>query len=440
MKAMKALVSKLSFTPSVALAAGLLALGLSNYVFILIAGQVLGDAGYAPLGALWVLVFLIGPGFFFPVEQEVARAVSARRELGQGAGPVVKGAIYATSVIAVVLIVVALVLSPIALPRLFDDQWWLFAGLVLTLAGMAMEYVVRGTLAGNRRIAAYGLLMTAEGVGRLVLACVFVVVGVTTAGPYGVLVGLAPFLGVLAVVKGKRKLLDPGPESKRSELTASLSRLIAASLFAQILANAGPLFVTYMADDANQATAGAFTKAVIIARIPLFLFQAVQAVMLPKLTALATSHQHAGFKTTLRVLLAAVATVGSLGVAGTALLGPELLQWFGSDAGLPRRDIVLLAAGSAVYLLAMTVAQALVAVEGQGRTVIGWFVGVASFLVCLAGPGDVVLRTEIAMLIGSSMALIVMWVLLQLRLRAKVRLHTEQLEESPVLIEGTQLS
>ncbi|MEA2685075.1 MAG: hypothetical protein QOE93_270, partial [Actinomycetota bacterium] len=71
-----------------AVAAGLVVLGLTAYAFLVIAARALGPEAYAPLSALWAIVFLVGPGCFVPLEQELARSLAARGAAGLGGGPV----------------------------------------------------------------------------------------------------------------------------------------------------------------------------------------------------------------------------------------------------------------------------------------------------------------------------------------------------------------
>ena len=61
---------------------GLLVAGLSGYGFQIIAFRVLGTQPYAALNGLWVTAFVLAPGMFLPLEQEVGRAV---RQSGRAA-------------------------------------------------------------------------------------------------------------------------------------------------------------------------------------------------------------------------------------------------------------------------------------------------------------------------------------------------------------------
>ncbi|MGH9149742.1 MAG: hypothetical protein ACRD0F_05315, partial [Acidimicrobiales bacterium] len=82
---------------AMAVGAGLLVLGLTAYGFLVISARAMGPERYASLSALWALVFLAVPGFFFPVEQEVARALSDRRARGLGGAPVIRRAALASA-------------------------------------------------------------------------------------------------------------------------------------------------------------------------------------------------------------------------------------------------------------------------------------------------------------------------------------------------------
>src|SRR5205814_10299032 len=72
-----------------AVGAGLAISGITAYGFQILAFRGLSKPDYAALNALWVFVFVLAPGVFLPLEQEVGRAVSARRVRGVGGGPVI---------------------------------------------------------------------------------------------------------------------------------------------------------------------------------------------------------------------------------------------------------------------------------------------------------------------------------------------------------------
>ena len=58
---------------------GLLISGITAYGFQILAFRGLSKSEYAALNGLWIIVFVVAPGFFLPLEQEVGRAVADRR-------------------------------------------------------------------------------------------------------------------------------------------------------------------------------------------------------------------------------------------------------------------------------------------------------------------------------------------------------------------------
>src|SRR3954462_701999 len=159
------------------------------------------------------MIFLAGPGFFLPLEQEVSRALSARRTLGTGTGPVVKRAGGLGSVICALLVGVTLILSPVIVAKLFDHDWLLLFALVLGMIGYCIELLARGTFSGLGRFRPYSVVIGGEGLGRLLGCAGLGIAGVTYAGWYGLALGIAPLVAVVAALRGQRELVTPGPDA-----------------------------------------------------------------------------------------------------------------------------------------------------------------------------------------------------------------------------------
>ena len=64
----------------------------------------------------------------------------------------------------------------------------------------------------------------------------------------------------------------------------------------------------------------------LLARIPLFMFQAVQAALLPRLSRLAAKGELDEFRAGLRRLLIVVLAVGVVGTLGALVLGPFVIE------------------------------------------------------------------------------------------------------------------
>ena len=120
---------------------------------------------------------------------------------------------------------------------------------------------------------------------------------------------------------------------------------------------------------------GKFAAGILIARIPILGFQAVQAALLPKLARLAGEGRDDEFRKALRQLVMIVLAVGIVGVIGSFTVGHVAGKvLFGTRFTLDNRDLGLLAVGSGAFIFALTLAQALIApaeLRGVGAVVAG---------------------------------------------------------------------
>ena len=398
---------------------GLLINGLGAYAFLTLAGRGLGKAAFAPLSVMWALSFFAAPGLFLPLEQEVSRAVASRRARHLGAAPVLRHAALIGGGLLVVVVVLSIVTLPLSFEALFDEQATLFAGFLLTVVGYAVAHPVRGLLSGHGRFVDYSIYFGVEGLLRSVAAGVLFVVGVETAGPYGVVLGLVPFAGVVAALARPRGLVQPGPPSRAGEVTASLGALLAASLLTAGLMNAGPIAIELLADESEADEAGRFLAGLIIARVPLFLFQAVQASLLPRLAHLAGGHQWTEFREALRRLLTVVGGIGIVATVGAWTIGPIVITtMFGEEYELGHRDFALLAMSSAGFMIAITLGQSLIALSSQAHLVLAWAAGVVTFVVVTALGDDLFLRVELGLVFGTGAVGALLGLMLAAQLRS----------------------
>lgn len=389
--------------------AGLLISGIAAYGFLAIAGHALDDDVFAPLSLLWSVTFVLAPGFFMPVEQEVGRALAHRRAVGQGGLPVVRRAAVLSVTLLAVVSIALLALSPLIVDRLFKGRWSLLVALLIAFAGYAAGHFLRGTLSGSGRFGSYGLYMGTEGLLRVIFCAALAVAGVSYVGPYGLAVALPPILALVVIARGRagEALLTPGPESSWSEITPNLGWLLAGSVLGQTLVNAGPLATGLLSDGsrAQDELVADFFKGVLLARVPLFLFQAVQAALLPKLARLAARGALEEFRQGFRKLMIVVTAIGLLGTLGAYTIGPTVVD-LAFDAQLGHRTLGMVALGSAMYMVALAIAQAVIALHGHAKVALGWFVGVVGFVVVTALAGDdLLLRVELGLVSATALAL-----------------------------------
>jgi hypothetical protein len=88
------------------------------------------------------------------------------------------------------------------------------------------------------------------------------------------------------------------------------------------------------------------------------------------------------------------------------------------DADLSGRTLAMLTLSSALYMLALATAQAVIALQGHSLVAIGWAIGVASFLLATWLSSDEVFRRiEIGLAVSSACALAAFALALHYRLK-----------------------
>jgi len=388
--------------------------GLTAYAFITISSRDLGAEAYSPVALLWALSFLLGIGFFLPLEQETARLVAGRVSRGQGIGPVVKSAARLGASLALGLVAVSLLAGRWFTNEFFNGETLLFLGLILVVVGLGAAHLVKGTLAGLGRFNGYARYVMGEGLGRLLLVGAVLGLATGSIGAYGLAIGLAPLVGILLATAGQRGILTPGPEAHMGDLSKALGSLLVASVATALVLNVSPLAVQILATPQQADEPGRFLNALLVARVPLFFFQAVQAALLPRLSTLASQNKFAELWHELKHLLLLVGALGIGAVAVMAVVGPQIVEVaFGAEFAVGRQDMVLLAVSSAGLMVVLSLTQALIACRAQGRMALAWVAGVVAFPLTLLVAGDqLFLRVEIALVATVSVAAVVMFALL----------------------------
>jgi len=387
-----------------AVGAGLMVAALAAYVFVIVSLNALDREGRAAFGAFWGFVFVAGPGLFLPLEQEVGRALAHRRAQGLGGGPLVTRAGRLGAALTALLVIGALSLAPTYVDGPFHGSWTLVAALAIGMVGFATMHLCRGTLSGNGRFRPYGVMLAAEGVVRLAGAVVLTLAGVRSVGAYALCLALAPFAAVAIALWNQRGLLAPGPPAPYSELSEALGWLLVGSVFMQALGYAALLGVNFLRTEQDRAAAAAFTSAFFVARIPILLFQAVQGTLLPKLANLAGGGRHGDFRTGLRQLLVVVVGIAVAGAVAAFTVGPPVGRVLFSDFTIGNVDLGLLAVGSGLFIVSLTLAQALLALGGHRAAATAWVAGVGAFSAVAAVTTGLERRVELGFIAGSAVA------------------------------------
>ena len=395
-------------TGSLPVAAGLLANGASALVFLALARRDLSAELYSILAVVWVVLFTLGPGVFVPVEQELARQVSSRRALGVAYVDVLRQAVLL--VLAVLGLLIALLVGIAGLTKTASwfDKPASMAWLIAAVASVAAASLARGMYAGTGKFGRYGAQLGLDGVLRLVAGAGLLL---SKSGDLAMWVAVLAVAQALSVVVTWPRRLYQGPPTvatRASRLTFSVATgaLLIATVASQSVANGG-VVLTHLDSSYKTADApGRVLIALIVTRVPLFLYAAVQASLLPKLAHLVAVGDDAGFRRLINSTVSASVGISVVNLIAVAFLGGWMMSHIFAVRPLGRGTLVLLAAGSAVFIVASIGGQGLIARARHQRTAAAWLAALAALGICFASLSslEVEHRVAVSFLAAASVA------------------------------------
>ncbi|MFC4854719.1 lipopolysaccharide biosynthesis protein [Actinophytocola glycyrrhizae] len=414
------------FGSAIYMGGGLLLVGAAGYVFVALAGHTLPAADAAALASLYLMVNIVGPGVFSALEQETSRSVSAEAAAGRGPGAVARHAWLLACGLLAALLVLLFAVSPVLTDRAFAGQWGLFVAVLVSVVTSASVYVVRGLLGGLQRFGGYSATLAGEGLARILPCLLIASLATPNATAYalffasgsaiGALVGLL-WLRPRAAAPHTGAVAEPAPPVTARRMARSLSLLVGGTLLMLVVMNVAPVVVTSrLTGDA--ATAAAFASAFVLARIPLFLFAPVQAMLLPSLTRAAAAGDLATVRSKLRLILMAVLAVGLPAVLASFTIGPWAVQvLFGAEVRLSGVVVGLLGVSTVGLMAALVLQPGLIALGAHRSVTTTWLVGTVVLAVALVLPGDPVRAGVVAQLAGAAVVVALMLRTLSIRLR-----------------------
>ncbi len=373
------------------LAVGVGLTGAITYVYFFVASHVLSEVDYGQIAVLWSAVFITISTLYRPVEQLLSRHVSEHLARGEEIAGTTRNAATIQLGLALLFAVAALALrGPIQDGLLEGNEtlYWVYFSAVLFYAA---SYFARGFLAGVKRFGLFTALILSESCFRTLFA-VLVAVSLLS-GQSWVAVGIvaAPSLSLMVVpLAFARRARQAPPPAAAAKPGASVSVAHGSGFAAAVLVvmfseqaflNAGPLVVRAL-DGA--AAAGFIFNVLMLARAPLQLFQAVSTSILPHLTSLHTSEEPGSeveFHRSVRGVLLGIAAFTAVMALAILLAGPQLMQLAFSDKfEYDRAGLLIVAAGTGLYLSSVTVNQACVA-QGQVRRAAARWIGCAALFI-----------------------------------------------------------
>lgn len=419
------------------LSIGIASTGLFTFAYFALSSNVLKDDpdAYGAISTLWAILFVVICVIYRPVEQLLSRTIAHRRARGLHTGHPLRGPLLIQAGFALVFLIAALAGRSALLGVLDNNEtlYWIFVGSALAYAA---SYFARGYFAGHQWFALYGGLVLFESISRFCFPLA-VAIGILH-GPDWVAAGIlaAPIASLLVIPFALRRMhgtsdgaVDPDALTLAEGAGFALSVAV-IQLAEQTLLNAGVLTANITA---GEAAAGVVFSALMIARAPLQLFQAIQTSLLPHLTKLlhaesddddaapaddapeaASNASSGGFDRTIRVTLLAIAGFAGIVALGLLLIGPWVMNLlFSSDESYGRVGLAVIGIGMGFHLAAGTYNQAALARGHDRAAAVIWIACAVLFVGWMLAPmiGDELVRAETGYAGGTMLLCLGLWLL-----------------------------
>ncbi|WP_327253446.1 lipopolysaccharide biosynthesis protein [Streptomyces sp. NBC_01244] len=385
---------------------GTVVLGAASYIHLMAAGHSLDTDGMAALSVLWTILMSVGIGLFFPVEQELTRIVAAHRVAGTGVSGVLRQIAGLTLGMLVLLAAGLAWATPLLADTFFNGHTEMVGALGLAFAAMGIGNICRGVLAGLGRFGPFGRQLGIDGVLRIGLAVGFALAGVRSPLAFALILTVAPLAAALATSVPVFRGLGRGPFDRWPGLLGGLGPLVVSTLLSQVVVNAAVVSTKLLAPEDGALVAG-LLNAIVLARVPLFVFGSLQASLLSGLSTAAAAGDRAGFSRLLGRTSLVVTALGLAGGVPATLFGPWLIEvLFKAEAGLGHAVFFWISAGTLFYMLAMVLGQALLVLHEHRLQLLGWAVATLVLTGATLLPGEVSTRVSLAYALASLAAVV----------------------------------
>jgi O-antigen/teichoic acid export membrane protein len=387
------------------LSIGIAATGVFTFAYFAVASHVLGKDQYGAISTLWAILFVTISVIYRPVEQLLSRTIADARARGVQRHEL-RGPATIQLGFAALFLVAAIALHGPLRDSAFDGSEALYRVLVGATLAYAGSYFARGYLAGHEWFGLYGGLVLFESLSRFAFPLA-VAVGITT-GQTAVALGIlaAPVASLLVVPWAISRHAGGATGGGATRESAGFAAAVAAiQLAEQTLVTIGVLLVP------DAGLRGVVFNALLIARAPLQLFQAVQTSLLPHLAGIeATEGADAG--RTIRVTVLAIAAFAAACAIGLLAIGPFVMDLaFGKGFAYGRVGLAAVAAGMGFHLVAGTLNQSALARGRASRAAGAWLLAAAAFVVWMLLPivDDRLARAEFGYLGAAALLCAQLW-------------------------------
>jgi O-antigen/teichoic acid export membrane protein len=391
------------------LSIGIAATGVFTFGYFAVASHVLGENDYGAISTLWAILFVTISVIYRPVEQLLSRTIADARARGIHQHEL-RGPATIQLAFAALFLVVALALHGTLRDKAFngsDSLYWILVGATLAYAG---SYFARGYLAGHQWFGLYGALVLFESLSRFCFPLA-VAVGIAS-GQTAVALGIlaAPVASLLVVPWAIRRHVggtSSGAGATRESAGFAVSVAV-IQLAEQTLVTIGVLLVP------GAGLRGVVFNALLIARAPLQLFQAIQTSLLPHLAGIEATEGAADDDRVIRATIRAIAVFAGACAIGLLAIGPFVMDLaFGKGYAYGRVGLAAVAVGMGFHLTGGTLNQAALARGRAAQAARAWILAAAAFVVWMLLPivDDRLARAEFGYLAATALLCAQLWAL-----------------------------
>ena len=359
-----------------------LLLAASGYIVLAMGGQLLNPVSFAAVTSFYLLLNTIGRGLCAAIELHLTRAVAHDRSIGRSLAVARRVGIQQTAALLGLALVVVILASPV-ITRSFAQDVLLTALLAAAMPGMAYAYLQRGLLAGSRRYGRYALSFIVEGITTLVFGGAMLTFGVHDRYWWALALMCGSIVSVLTLwtlslrgPTGENTATRPVSSGRKRDTTSAAAApdlvwSVVVLTCVQGVWNLAPVILTWRLAATPEVAAG-FTSMALILRVPVLLFPAAQALLLPVLTANAESARARLRAVSSRVIAAGICVVALWGFGATVVVPVVVRVVFGQHAVPSTAVALILAAASVLGGGGQLLQTALVAQGRYRRSGLGW--------------------------------------------------------------------
>ena len=296
----------------------------------------------------------------------------------------------------------AILLGDALAPRVLDGSWTLLVSMVVYTGLSAGQSLIRGNATAGQDFGTFLLLMTSDGVVRVVSA---VAVGILAPSAAWFAVGTCAGAAVGLVAGWVRTRSAWG--IRRSERPVTSARALWqtgwSTASATILNNG---LVPWMAalGTVGAAAIASFSTAQTLSRAPMLAIAAVYAPLIAPLAHLARGQAWAEYRSLLIKTMKIAALVGFAFAGLLTLAGNEMINLFlGVDVSDTPRSVFVLLGISTLGLLVAAPPQAALAARGKWAAIAwSWTGAMVALLLCLTLPISPIGRAALAAAVSGS--------------------------------------